>query len=1686
VHTRLRGLAESVDRRPMIKAVVPVLVLVLVATVLATNAPAQPTSTTSPGSPVAGASPTSGASPTTGPDGSPAPTETPEPWEDLVLGPIQVIASLTPLRESRTGVDPSSRFKLRSLGGTPAVELAKGVDAFPTIQFRIHEGGSRDVAFLEPLAPLDEGTTYRFRLTGRDGSLGGSWAFQTQAPLYVVHTLPDDRSTDVPVNTGIEVTFDQDGVGDIAGHFSIEPQVAGRFELHGRTWAFVPDERLDHSTAYRVTVSAGVQLTGSNQVLEDGVTFRFETEPPQGPREMRVDFASAMTGVRPAVEPSLLIQRHSRRDGIDTLPVRIYRLPDMRTTIEAARRLTGTNSWLRASDAGLVPTDGLDRVATVDATLRHALYQTLVLDIPVRLDRGAYLVVIPRRTGDAQTILQVGTLAAYATTTDTRTVVWVNDLAGPTPVVGATVSRADGRRLASTGTNGLAEFETPPDLKPVPQDDNEWWWSPDARLLSVESPDGRWIVAALGSEVSWLEGGADRSFSQAAEPSERWWLLLNTDRQEYRQTDTINIWGRASSRDDGSPARSVELRLRPSRGDADTDLARIPVDLTRGGTFAASIPITALPRAGYRVDLLIGGRRATSTSIYVGEIVKPSYRFEVQTERHAYLDGDPVAVTVQATFYDGTAVPSLELNVKTTGVPGTTITTDADGVARITVEARFTHDQPSGWDGQPISVTPARPEEGEIRASTHVIVFPSEAWLTAKSSLSGTTLSLEGRLDVIDFPGMNAAYTPDGWRWPTYQDITGGPLGNHAVSVTVTRVQHVRRQVGTSYDFIEKKVTPEYRWRTIRTPIGTFDLETAADGRYHLSVAVPSATDRYDIRIHSTDAVGRPIVDGTSVSETRTPGPASGPSFLVRGGCGSTTGYMSVGLDERFELTMHDGDGRVASEGRFLWLVTNRGLRDLAVGSRPSFSGIARTSDLPRFTVRGVQVTKAGYVAADAHVAFDLKDLRIHVQLTGDRERYAPGGRATVDIRTIGPDGRPIAADVVVQGIDEKLYDIGAARDVNVLSELHGWVSSGLLQSFSSHRVPYRLEQGGCGATGGGGSDIRDDFGDVVLFDLVRTDADGRATVSFDLLDDLTSWRLSAMAVTADHRAGTGSTLLPVGLPFFVEAVLAPEYLVGDVPVLRVRAYGDALDAGDAVTFTVTSPSLGLEASSARGVAFAAARIGLPMLPVGTHRLRISAEGPGGRSDAILKTIRVVPSRLETLIKHYEMLTPSFVPQGGEGLTTYTVTDAGRGALIPMLMDLASTQSARFDALAAADAARQLLIDAFGFEENALPTVAFNPASFERNGIALLPYAARDPELTALAALTVPERINVDSVRSYLRKHSDANRTTREGRIMALAGLAGLGEPILAELHSMALDDLTIREWLWLALGLAAAGDENGARDIERRLLDQHGQRLGPWVRLKVGETVDDIHVAGRLLLVLSARLGEDFARDVAAYLHHEGSFERLIALEQLAYLQATLERLPRTKTRFAWTLDGERHVVALDHGRSFSIVLTAEQRVGFSLERLDGKLAVVTSWSGPGPLPSGSEASIERVVSPITGVTEATLVRVTITVTFDAQAPDGCWQITDLAPSGLAPIEREYAWPGGGSWSNSPWSIEGQRVSWCAYPERPDRPDPDRTFSYLARVVTPGAYTWEQALIQSDAAPEVGFATGQFTFTIE
>lgn len=76
--------------------------------------------------------------------------------------------------------------------------------------------------------------------------------------------------------------------------------------------------------------------------------------------------------------------------------------------------------------------------------------------------------------------------------------------------------------------------------------------------------------------------------------------------------------------------------------------------------------------------------------------------------------------------------------------------------------------------------------------------------------------------------------------------------------------------------------------------------------------------------------------------------------------------------------------------------------------------------------------------------------------------------------------------------------------------------------------------------------------------------------------------------------------------------------------------------------------------------------------------------------------------------------------------------------------------------------------------------------------------------------------------------------------------------------------------------------------------------------------------------------------------------------------------------------------------------------------------------------------------------------------------------------PSGLAPLAAPPAWPSEEAAPDTevPWRISGQRVDFCVTlaPKAPVH-----HLRYVARVVTPGAYRWESAVLQSSVLLERG-----------
>ena len=1625
---------------------------------------------------------------TSEPAESPRPTTTPaatlppdQAWGDLTLPAWEPVAELRPVDTDASGVAVGSTFLLRSRTSVPATDLAAGLTAEPAVDFDVQPGDSPAEARLVPAAPLAEGLLYRFRLINRTGALAGSWAYRTERPLRVVGTVPGDRTTGVPVDTGIEIEFDQDGVTDIGGQFSIEPTAAGRFEVRGRTVIFAPNQPLAPATIYRVTISAGVTMTGSDQVLEAPVSFAFETSTPAGSSTWDVGLGRPILEASPSERPVVALDlRYDDQTGPapTSVPFEVYRLPSFEAARVAAVTLAGGPAWGDWSSGDLVPTDGLARVAAFDGTFELQMrYGYSVVRFPAPLDAGWYLVVVPREGRDRQALLQVTDLAAYALTSETRTLAWVNDRATGEPIHDAILRDPSGARVGTTAANGLLDVATPAALLRAPDGTG----SSDATLVTVTAPDGRRLLLALGQRSNTSAYDSERSgSSRAAEADNRWWLLFSTDRTTYRSTDTINAWGLIRSRDDGSVPSGLEVTLRTSEASSVDGpwLARIPLTTTARGAWAQDIALDGLPLGSYVVELRAAGVVAASSWVEVAEIRKPAYRIDVQTDRRAAISGDPVTISARAVFFDGTSAAGLDLRVDAFGA-SRVLTADADGRVTLTVPAR------EGWDGisfGTVSVAPATPEEGQISGYADVVVIPSAVWLKGSGTVRDGRAVIEGTMSRVDL-----ARVEDQLALGAYpEDPSGAPISGGTVTVRVVEVVPTQKQVGTTYDYIEKKVVPLIEYSYANKSIGTYATTSGEDGAITLSVPIPSADHRYEVTLTSRDGTGRTASTTLYVSSPDALPELSGPArpyLEKRGECGYYSEERAVG--DTIRLTMRDGDGTVSTGGRYLFVVAGRGIRDTRLQDTGTLTRIYTEADLPSLDVIAVRFKDGAYAVTNEVLIRTRPDGRtLGVELTADRSRYAPGDRATVTVRTTDADGRPVPADVVIRGVDEKLFAIGQAFDVDALATLLAPTGDGLLQSYASHPVPMTFA--GCGGDAAGGG--RDDFRDSVVFRLVSTGTDGMESVSFALPDDLTSWRLSATALASDLRVGSGVLLVPVGLPFFTDAILASDYLAGERPVLRVRSFGDDLATGDRVRFIVSAPSLLMPPTSVEAAAFATATLQLPELPLGVHELTISATviGDATRTDTLVRKLVVRSSRLE--VAATEVTTPAGAAAlGGAGLTTYVVTDAGRGSLVPRLRDLTNGGGARFDRLIVAGLARDLLVGTFGFDEATLPPTDVDIGRYERGGVALLPYSSPDLALTAMTAIVTPERLAVLRIRAALQTWREAPSATEERQIIALAGLAGLGDDVLDELRAVDVATVSVREALWVALGLVASGDEDGARTIERMLLDRYGQELGPWVRLDVGDSMVDTLDAASLLALVATGIGDPLAPRIDRYLREMRTTEALYVLPQIGVIRWSLDRLPRAAARFAWTVDGVRQVEALEPGASWAVTLTERQRAGFRLESIEGSLAVVASWAGtpgPGDLPSGGLVTITRTVTPVDDAPTTGLVKVRLRVVFDPTAPTGCWEVTDRTPSGLAPVVAVPGWAedlGTARPVNAPWDVSGQRVGWCIDPVR----SRDVQLGYSARVVSAGTFTWEPAMIQSVAAPEIGATTPVTTYTI-
>jgi hypothetical protein len=137
-----------------------------------------------------------------------SPSGTAGPSIDPTVGGWTAVADLSAVGTTGPVVPLDASFRLASLGSTAAADLAARLTVDPELDFAVAPDGDSGAVRLTPSEPLIAGAVYRFTLAGASGEELDSWAFQAAQAVRIVGSLPGNQEADVPLDTGIEVTFD--------------------------------------------------------------------------------------------------------------------------------------------------------------------------------------------------------------------------------------------------------------------------------------------------------------------------------------------------------------------------------------------------------------------------------------------------------------------------------------------------------------------------------------------------------------------------------------------------------------------------------------------------------------------------------------------------------------------------------------------------------------------------------------------------------------------------------------------------------------------------------------------------------------------------------------------------------------------------------------------------------------------------------------------------------------------------------------------------------------------------------------------------------------------------------------------------------------------------------------------------------------------------------------------------------------------------------------------------------------------------------------------------------------------------------------------------------------------------------------------------------------------------------------
>jgi uncharacterized protein YfaS (alpha-2-macroglobulin family) len=1133
--------------------------------------------------------------------------------------------------DGATSVDRRVRYEVRP--GRPLPPDAE-------IELRI-EGELR--AEDGPLA-LEGGKPWRFRTYGpfrvareekcaADGPFCGPWG-----PIVLATSNPvEPKSLRAALSISPPAAIDWD-------HVEVEPERV-----------FLPGEYVP-GTAYTVTVAKGAK-DAFGQAL--GADAKIEVALADLPPEVDVGSAIAL------LEAS----------GDGAIPAKTVNLGRLEVKAKAldvpelARLLTAT---AKPSFEGAA-----ERTVDVTSSAKNRYRRT---PIPVREligGRAAGLFVVqveapelPEKHYRRRTVVlgQITDLAVHAKLGATSGLAWVTRLSDGKPVAGARVALHDKEgRERWTGTSDAQGLARLPGLAAIyPATSDRWRLS--GALVSARVGDD------VGATLSgWSYGFDPWSFGISADWDGDLPQGLGTafaERGVYRPGDAAHLKGIVRYRKLGAiatpPADTrVQVSVKSSRG---KEIFTKNVALTRFGTWSTEVAIPAdAPLGTFTIsaEAIVEGNRPLRSGgdFRVEEYRAPQFQVDVVSPSRDAVAGDPVKAEVIARYLFGGAMPDAAVRWT---------------VARDSVEfeppgnAGFTFGPQSWWwDDDAPSRTSDVFASGEGRTGPLGLLALDAG---VSETPGGRTYAYTVEAEVADLSRqrianrtavtVHPASVYAGVRRPSTGFAEAGKPDR--LEIVAAAPDGARRAgIGVEVSFVRR----EWRWirkrgvdgewftenEVVEAPAGACKVKTAetpADCAF-----TPKEPGLYVAQATAKDEKGR-------VQTTRFPFYAIGSGWVSWQR--EDTDRLDLVPDRRGYAPGDVARVLVKSpfpEAEALLTVEREGVtkarRVHLAGAATALEVPIGEEDIPNVFVSVVLVRGRvpGAPASDlevdpgrpqvrigyAELKVEKKQKRLLVSVTPDRTEARPRDGVRVDLEVKDFRGKGVAAEVTVWAVDEGVLRLTGYQVPDPLDAIHPprglsvMVGEPLLHLVERKRYGEKGNSSGGGGGGdGAGSGLRSRFKTTVLFaPEVRTDAQGRAHVEIQLPDNLTTYRIMAVAVGADDRMGSAAAKVAVAKPLMALPALP-----------RLARTGDRFEAGVVVhapggkvrevEVRAQAKGLLLDGASSRKVVLSEGkpqevRFAFHAEAPGEAVLRFDVEGAGER-DAVEQRIPVrLPVALEAV-----------------------------------------------------------------------------------------------------------------------------------------------------------------------------------------------------------------------------------------------------------------------------------------------------------------------------------------------------------------------------------------------------------------------------------------------------------------------